>query len=231
VGRRLGRQTTPCRSGYATTTLRRLGSSKASTERRSLTDASCGSRLALGSPRQESGWCSMTDWERIWRGSGVVFVVLVIVAFFIYGDQPKLGASPAELLSFFHGDRIRILIATVIFCLVERPGPAMASGRPTVPMHSSRRSSCSRGSRCSAGFSPCGVAPLRARPSGWLFPRRSLDRGAWCCTSASPIAAVCGPGRYAAPLFRRNARFDRAADGNCGPGICVFCLRGVDVDV
>jgi hypothetical protein len=45
-----------------------------------------------------------------------VFLVLTIVAFFIYGDQPKLGASPAELLSFFHGDRTRILIATVIFC-------------------------------------------------------------------------------------------------------------------
>jgi hypothetical protein len=59
----------------------------------------------------------MQDWERIWRGSGVVFVVLTIVAFFVYGDQPKLGASPAELLSFFHGDRTRILIATVIFCL------------------------------------------------------------------------------------------------------------------
>jgi hypothetical protein len=58
----------------------------------------------------------MQDWGRIWRGSGVVFVVLIIVAFFIYGDQPKLGASSAELLSFFHGDRTRILIATVIFC-------------------------------------------------------------------------------------------------------------------
>jgi hypothetical protein len=58
----------------------------------------------------------MQDWERIWRGSGVVFVVSIIVAFFIYGDQPKLGASPAELISFFHGDRTRILIATVIFC-------------------------------------------------------------------------------------------------------------------
>jgi hypothetical protein len=58
----------------------------------------------------------MLDWERNWRGAGVVFVVLTIVAFFVYGDQPKLGASPAELLSFFHGDRTRILIATVIFC-------------------------------------------------------------------------------------------------------------------
>ena len=58
----------------------------------------------------------MLDWERNWRGAGVVFVVLTIVAFFVYGDQPNLGASPGELLSFFHGDRTRILIATVIFC-------------------------------------------------------------------------------------------------------------------
>jgi hypothetical protein len=35
---------------------------------------------------------------------------------FVYGKQPRLGASPAELVSFFHGDRTRILIATVIFC-------------------------------------------------------------------------------------------------------------------
>jgi hypothetical protein len=27
----------------------------------------------------------MQDWERIWRGSGVAFVVLTIVAFFVYG--------------------------------------------------------------------------------------------------------------------------------------------------
>jgi len=58
----------------------------------------------------------MTDWERNWRGAGVVFVVLTIVAFFIYGDQPKLGASDADLVSFYDGDRTRILIATVFFC-------------------------------------------------------------------------------------------------------------------
>ena len=38
----------------------------------------------------------MLDWERNWRGAGVVFVVLTIVAFFVYRDQPKLGeAVPA----------------------------------------------------------------------------------------------------------------------------------------
>jgi hypothetical protein len=59
----------------------------------------------------------MLDWQRTWRGAGVGFVVLIIIASVFYGSQPKLGASPAELVSFFHGDRTRILIATVIFCL------------------------------------------------------------------------------------------------------------------
>jgi hypothetical protein len=58
----------------------------------------------------------MLDWERNWRGGGVLFVVLLVVASVFYGSQPKLGASPADLVSFFHGDRTRILIATVIFC-------------------------------------------------------------------------------------------------------------------
>ena len=58
----------------------------------------------------------MPNWERNWLGGGVLFVALIVVAFFVYGSQPKLGASPAELVSFFHGDRTRILIATIIFC-------------------------------------------------------------------------------------------------------------------
>jgi hypothetical protein len=58
----------------------------------------------------------MPNWERNWLGGGVLFVVLIVIASIFYGSQPKLGASPAELVSFFHGDRTRILIATVIFC-------------------------------------------------------------------------------------------------------------------
>jgi hypothetical protein len=58
----------------------------------------------------------MTDWGRMWRSSGVVAVILLIVASVLYGRQPKLGASPVDLVSFFHGDRTRILIATVFFC-------------------------------------------------------------------------------------------------------------------
>jgi hypothetical protein len=58
----------------------------------------------------------MLDWERNWRGAGVVFAVLIIIASVVYGSAPKSGAGADELVSFFNGDRTRILIAGVIFC-------------------------------------------------------------------------------------------------------------------
>ena len=57
------------------------------------------------------------NWERLWRMSGITFVVFFIIAYVIYGDQPKVGASTEKLVSFWDGDRTRILIATVIFAL------------------------------------------------------------------------------------------------------------------
>jgi hypothetical protein len=59
----------------------------------------------------------MVDWERNWRGSGIGFVVFFIAAYVIYGDQPKVGASNDALVSFYDGDRTRILVATVVLGL------------------------------------------------------------------------------------------------------------------
>ena len=59
----------------------------------------------------------MFSWERNWRASGIGAVLFLIIAYVIYGSQPKAGASADKLVSFFDGDRTRILIATVIFCL------------------------------------------------------------------------------------------------------------------
>jgi succinate dehydrogenase/fumarate reductase cytochrome b subunit len=56
-------------------------------------------------------------WERVWRSAGIQFVVLFIIASIVYGDQPKVGASAHTLVSFYDGDRTRILIATFIFGL------------------------------------------------------------------------------------------------------------------
>jgi hypothetical protein len=55
------------------------------------------------------------NWERLWRSAGIQSVVFFVIAWIVYGDQPKVGASPEKLVSFYDGDRTRILIATVIF--------------------------------------------------------------------------------------------------------------------
>src|SRR5215813_14630960 len=50
-------------------------------------------------------------WERLWRTSGLQFVVFFIVTSVIYGYQPGVGASADALDAFYNGDRLRILIA------------------------------------------------------------------------------------------------------------------------
>jgi hypothetical protein len=57
----------------------------------------------------------MFDWERSWRGNGVIAAVLFFVSYVFYGSQPKVGASPEDLVSFYDGDRTRILIGSVVF--------------------------------------------------------------------------------------------------------------------
>jgi len=52
-------------------------------------------------------------WERLWRTAGLQFVGFFILSYLIYGNQPQLGASTDSLVAFYHGDRVRILIAVV----------------------------------------------------------------------------------------------------------------------
>src|SRR5690349_10073183 len=53
-------------------------------------------------------------WERLWRTAGMQSVGLFVVAYFVYGNQPHVGASVEALVDFYHGDRMRILIAAVL---------------------------------------------------------------------------------------------------------------------
>jgi hypothetical protein len=57
----------------------------------------------------------MVDWERNWRGNGIIAAVLFLVSYIILGNQPKVGASTEKLISFYDGDRTRVLIAMVVF--------------------------------------------------------------------------------------------------------------------
>src|ERR1700730_14059264 len=53
-------------------------------------------------------------WERLWRMSGINFVIFFIIAYLIYGYQPRVGASADALVAFYGGGRTRILIAAAI---------------------------------------------------------------------------------------------------------------------
>jgi hypothetical protein len=60
---------------------------------------------------------TVNTWERLWRMNGVSVVLFFVVAWLVYGSQPKLAASADELVAFYDGDSTRILIAAVIFGL------------------------------------------------------------------------------------------------------------------
>jgi hypothetical protein len=69
---------------------------------------------AAAAQSSRSRYTSPAFWEGFWRTSGLQFVGLFIVAYFIYGTQPPAGASADALTAFFNGERTRILIA--VFC-------------------------------------------------------------------------------------------------------------------
>jgi hypothetical protein len=56
-------------------------------------------------------------WERLWRMSGIQFVVFFIITAVIYGYQPGVGASAGALVAFYGGNSTRILIAAALFSL------------------------------------------------------------------------------------------------------------------
>jgi len=58
-----------------------------------------------------SAYTTRGFWERLWRLSGINFVVFAIIAYVIYGYQPQVGASADALAAFYGGHRTRILIA------------------------------------------------------------------------------------------------------------------------
>lgn len=68
------------------------------------------SSTAVTSP----GVNTLAFWERLWRMSGINFVVFFIVAYVIYPSQPGIGAPADALAAFYSGDRTRILIAAVV---------------------------------------------------------------------------------------------------------------------
>ena len=61
-----------------------------------------------------SPYATATFWERLWRLSGINFVIFLLVAYVVYGWQPPVGAPADALVAFYDGGRTRILIAAVV---------------------------------------------------------------------------------------------------------------------
>ena len=66
---------------------------------------------------QASSSVGPSPFDRVWRGSGIAFVVTFVVSYLIYGGQPDVDATASTLVSFYDGDRTRILVATTLFGL------------------------------------------------------------------------------------------------------------------
>lgn len=54
------------------------------------------------------------NWDRMAASTGLGFAVVILVAFFIFGDSPSLGASASDKAAFFTDHRGRILTAMVL---------------------------------------------------------------------------------------------------------------------
>ena len=76
-----------------------------------------------------SGICAC--WERLWRSSGIQFVIIFTIVYAIYPNRPMLGASPDELGVFYSGTYMRIVIAAMVSNLGLLPGLAAEFLYPT----------------------------------------------------------------------------------------------------
>ena len=45
-----------------------------------------------------------TDWQRVWRGAGIQFLIFFVIAGIVRGMQPKIGASAETLVGYYDGD-------------------------------------------------------------------------------------------------------------------------------
>src|SRR5262249_34104580 len=53
-------------------------------------------------------------WERLWRLSGINFILFLVIAYVIYPHQVPVGTSADAVAAFYQEERVRILIAAVV---------------------------------------------------------------------------------------------------------------------
>ena len=53
--------------------------------------------------------------ERWARAAGGGFVVLTVIAFIVAGESPKVADPPADVISYYDGDRGQVLVSALLF--------------------------------------------------------------------------------------------------------------------
>src|SRR3954447_8169051 len=64
-------------------------------------------------PSSTSVYSTAAFWEGFWRSSGIQSVGLFIIAYLIYGTQPRGGARADALVAFYDGGRTRLVLAAI----------------------------------------------------------------------------------------------------------------------
>ena len=119
-------------------------------------------------------------WDRLWRSSGIIFGIFFVLAYVFYGLQPKVGASADTLVSFYDGQRMRILMATMLFGTSVLFLLWFAAAIRSV-LHDGgqgcwgRRSPPARRSGGCSGDSSRWLRPWRTRSSAWETTRSPPD--------------------------------------------------------
>jgi hypothetical protein len=72
---------------------------------------------STGTTSSASIYTTPAFWERLWRTAGIQSVLCFIVGYIVYDHQAPVGASADALAAFYDGDRMRILIAAVLYGL------------------------------------------------------------------------------------------------------------------
>ena len=55
------------------------------------------------------------NWERWARAAGAGFVVFTVAAFIVGGDAPRVGDSTDDLISYYDGERGKVLVSGLLF--------------------------------------------------------------------------------------------------------------------
>ena len=57
------------------------------------------------------------NWERWARGAGIGFVLFVALAFVIGGETPTVGDPVEDVVSYYDGDRGKVLVSSALFAI------------------------------------------------------------------------------------------------------------------